>query len=262
MLSHLAPARRRLVLAVAGVLVLGAVVGAMALLLSRDPAVQPVPQATPGPVLLVPGYGGSTTALEALAEELRAQGRDAVVVSLPGHGYGDLGGQAEALGKAAVLEQQRTGARSVDVVGFSAGGVVARAWVRDHGGAGLARRIVTLGSPHHGTDLAGLAGDLAGDSCPVACQQLEPDSDFLRHLNAGDETPVGPLWVSIWTTDDKTVVPPTSADLAGALDFSIQSVCPGLRVAHGALPPTHAVIDAVLRESGVDRPTLPSPEIC
>ena len=132
---------------------------------------------------------------------------------------------------------QRAGARSVDVVGYSAGGVVARLWVRDHGGDSLARRVVTIGSPHHGTDLAGLGGDVAPDTCPEACHQLQPDSELLRKLNAGDETPAGPLWVSIWTTDDQVVVPPSSADLEGALDFTVQSVCPRAVVSHARPAP-------------------------
>ena len=262
MLDALAPARRRLVLAVVLLLVVAAVAAGIAWWASRDPAVRPVAQATPGPVLLVPGYGGGTDGLEVLAKALRAQGRDAVVVELAGDGYGDLDEQAEVLEKAVVLEQQRTGARSVDVVGYSAGGVIARLWVRDHGGGSLARRVVTLGSPHHGTDLAGLAGDLAPSSCPVACQQLQPDSDLLRALNAGDETPAGPVWVSIWTTDDQTVVPPSSAELDGALDFSIQSVCRGATVSHRDLPRSPVVIAAVVRALGVARPSLPGPEIC
>jgi triacylglycerol esterase/lipase EstA (alpha/beta hydrolase family) len=262
MLAGLSPARRRFVLAVAGLVSVAVVVGAFAWWASRSPAVHPASQGTPGPVLLVPGYGGSTTALEVLADALRAQGREAVVVHLAGDGFGDLDAQALVLERAAILETQRTGARSVDVVGYSAGGVIARLWVRDHGGGALARRIVTLGSPHHGTDLAGLAGDLGPDACPVACRQLEPDSDLLRRLNAGDESPAGPLWVSIWSTDDQVVVPPSSADLQGALDFSIQSVCPDAVVAHGDLPRAPVMIAAVIRELGVERPVVPGPEIC
>ncbi len=256
-LAGLSPARKRFVLGLLVLVVVAAVAGGIAWWSSRDPAVHPVPQATPGPVLLVPGYGGGTDGLEVLAKALRAQGREAVVVELAGDGYGDLDEQADVLQKAVILEQQRTGARSVDVVGYSAGGVIARLWVRDHGGGSLARRVVTLGSPHHGTDLAGLAGDLAPDTCPVACQQLQPDSDLLRSLNAGDETPAGPAWVSIWTTDDQTVVPPSSADLDGALDFTIQSVCPRATVSHRDLPESPPVIAAVIRELGVNRPTAP-----
>ena len=126
----------------------------------------------------------------------------------------------------------------------------------------LGHLVVTIGSPHHGTDLAGLGADVAPDSCPEACQQLLPDSELLRKLNAGDETPAGPLWVSIWTTDDQVVVPPSSADLDGALDFTVQSVCPGIEVTHGDLPRAPSVIAAVTRELAVAEPAVPGPEIC
>jgi triacylglycerol esterase/lipase EstA (alpha/beta hydrolase family) len=154
------------------------------------------------------------------------------------------------------------GAPSVDVVGYSAGGVVVRYWIAELGGGSLARRAVTLASPHHGTDLAGVAAGLAPDACPEACRQLAPDSDLLRDLNAGDETPDGPRWVAIWTTDDETVVPATSGSLEGALDFSVQSVCPGLTVQHGDVPRTPAVIAMVVEQLGVDTPALPGSSVC
>jgi len=261
-LEGLSPARRRFVLGLAVLALVAAVGVGAAVWANRDEAVRPVSQESQGPVLLVPGYNGGTTALEVLADALRSQGRSVVIVDLPGDNTSDLDEQARALDKAVVLQMQRDGARSVDVVGYSAGGVVARLWARDHGGDSLARRIVTIGSPHHGTDLAGLGADVAPDSCPEACQQLLPDSELLRKLNAGDETPAGPLWVSIWTTDDQVVVPPSSADLDGALDFTVQSVCPGLEVTHGDLPRTPAVIAAVTRELAVAEPAVPGPEIC
>ena len=105
---------------------------------------------------------------------------------------------------------QDRGATSVDVVGYSAGGVVARLWVRDKGGVDLARRVLTLGSPHHGTTQAALGAEFAG-GCPPACEQLVPDSDVLRRLNAGDETPDGPLWATIRSTSDQVVTPVESA---------------------------------------------------
>jgi triacylglycerol esterase/lipase EstA (alpha/beta hydrolase family) len=261
-LDGLAPARRRFVLGVVGLVAVAVVCGGAAWWVSRDEPVDPVSQDERGPVLLVPGYGGGTAGLEVLAKALRAAGRDAVVVHLSGDGLGDLDAQARVLGEAVDSALRDTGAESVDVVGYSAGGVIARLWVRDHGGGSLARRVVTVGSPHHGTDLAGLASDVAPDECPVACQQLQPDSDLLRALNAGDETPAGPAWVSMWTTDDQVVVPPTSADLAGAVDFSLQSVCPGLTVSHGDLPRSPVVAAAVAAELGVADPAVPGREIC
>ncbi len=262
MLEGLSPARRRFLLAVATLGLLAVALGAVAMWATQDEPVRPVSQATPGPVLLVPGYGGGVAGLQVLAEALRDQGREVTVVELPGDNTGDLGRQARELHKAAILALDRTGAQSVDVVGYSAGGVVARLWVREHGGGSLARRVITLGSPHHGTDLAGLGGDVAPDSCPEACRQLQPDSELLRGLNAGDETPDGPLWVSIWTTDDRIVVPTSSSELEGALGFALQSVCPRAVVSHGELPQHPIVIAAVSRELSVAEPAVPSPEIC
>jgi triacylglycerol esterase/lipase EstA (alpha/beta hydrolase family) len=247
MLASLSPARRRLVLVLAVVVVLA--VAVVAVLAFRDrKETASTPQGKPGPVLLVPGYGGSTTPLAALAARLRAEGRHATIVALPDGGVGDLSGQAKAL-DAAVRANLAGGASSVDVVGYSAGGVVARLWARDDGGAAKARRIVTLGSPHHGTELAASAEVVPG-ACAAACQELAPDSELLHRLNAGDETPAGPQWVSIWTTVDQVVVPPDSARLAGATNIELQGVCHGSTVAHGQLPTDPAVQGMVLAELG------------
>ncbi len=263
MLDSLSPARRRLVLVVA-VLVTSVVLLALVAVVagSRDDEVLPVPQGDPGPVLLVPGYGGDTTSLEVLAAALRADGREVVLVDPPGDGTGDLRAQAEHLRRVAARTLSRTGAGSLDVVGYSAGGVVLRIWVADLGGGDAVRRAVTLASPHHGTDLAGLAGDLAPGSCPDACRQLARGSDLLRALDAGDETPPGPRWVTLWTTDDRTVVPASSGSLEGSVAFSVQSVCPGLVVGHGAVPRHPVVIAAVRAVLGVDLPSVPGQGVC
>lgn len=263
MLSALAPARRRLVMAAAGLLVAALVAIVVVVLAARGGSgAAPVAQGTAGPVVLVPGYGGSTTAVGELAAVLRAHGKDATVFDLPGDGKGDLDTQAADLGDTVERVLQRTGAASVDVVGYSAGGVVARLWVRDHGGASEARRVVTLGSPQHGTDVAALAGSALPGACPTACQQLAPDSALLTALNAGDETPSGPQFVSIWTTHDDVVLPPDSASLAGALDFSVQSVCPRDPVKHSGLPTDPRVQALVLAELAAGPPVRTSRLSC
>jgi triacylglycerol esterase/lipase EstA (alpha/beta hydrolase family) len=139
--------------------------------------------------------------------------------------------------------------------------VVARLWAAD-GGAARARRIVTLGSPQHGTQLADLAdGALPGD-CPAGCRELGTQSDLLRRLNAGDETPNGPTWVSLWTTQDQTVQPPDSARLAGALNIPVQSVCADARVTHGDLPTDPLVEQMVRRELRAGPPVALGPADC
>ncbi len=213
-----------------------------------------VRQDAAGPVLLLPGYGGDTRSLDPLAAALRSGGRDVVVVSLGGDGTGDLRDQADRLERA-VASRLDAGAPSVDVVGYSAGGVVARVWAAELGGAAQARRIVTLGSPHHGTSVASLGAVFAGSACPPACHQLAEGSDLLASL---PEAPPGPRWVSLWTAQDETVLPPDSASLEGALDIEVQSVCPDARVTHGQLPGDPLVVGLVARALAV-RPLADTP---
>jgi pimeloyl-ACP methyl ester carboxylesterase len=262
-LSSLPPVRRRLLLGVVAVVLVGALVAVGFVVAGRGGGgslTGPAPQDRPGPVLLVPGYGGSTASLEVLARRLRAAGRDARVVPMPGDGTGDLTEQATALERAAQTEID-AGAPSVDVVGYSAGGVVARLWVADDGGRSVARRVVTLGSPHHGSEVAALAGSLLPGQCPAACRQLVPDSELLTRLNA-DETPDGPAWVSVWTAQDQIVTPPDSARLDGAVNIPVQGVCADAVVGHGELPTDRLVQALVLAALGPALPTAPTPADC
>lgn len=261
MLDDLAPQRRRTVLAALGLLVaLGLVVAGVVAVRTVDGA-GPADQARPGPVLLVPGYGGRVASLTPLADALREEGRDVEVVTPPGGGTGDLRAAAEGLGRAARAALDRTGAGSVDVVGYSAGGVVARLWVRDGDGATLARRVLTLGSPHHGTDVAALAVEVAG-GCPTACEQLAPDSDLLRALDAGDETPAGPEWITVRSTADRVVVPTDSAELAGALNLEVQRFCPDATTSHAALPASPVVLATARAVLGRAAPRAPADVSC
>lgn len=216
---------------------------------SVDPASRPA-QDRPGPVLLVPGYGGARGSLLQLADRIRATGRTAEVLTLEGDGTGDLSAQVGLLDHA-VNVALRAGAPSVDVVGYSAGGVVAGLWVARDDGAARARRVVTLGAPLHGTAIAGAAAAEAPGACPVACRQLAPGSAELTELDragVGTELP----WLSVWTADDETVTPPDSARLDGAVNVPVQSVCPGSRVGHSGLPTDPAVTGLVLRAVSVD----------
>ena len=240
-------------------LVLG--VAVTALVRRASGAVEPVPQDQLGPVLLVPGYGGTGASLAPLADALRAAGREPVVVPPVGNGTGDLGAQAEHLGQVARQVLQDSGAPSVDVVGYSAGGVVAQLWVREEGGNALARRVLTLGSPHHGTRQAALGAELGG-GCPTACEQLVPGSDLLRRLDAGDETPDGPAWVTVRTRADRVVTPVDSAALDGALNVVIQDVCPASAPSHPDLPGDPVVLALLGSALGSGPPTAPADVSC
>jgi triacylglycerol lipase len=218
------------------------------------------PQNRLGPVLLVPGYGGETGSLEALASRIRAEGRQAMVLQLPGTGTGSLVTDASVL-NGAVAQAMRRGAPSVDVVGYSAGGVVALLWARHDGGARLARRIVTLGAPFHGTELAAAALALVPGDCPAACRQLVPGSSLLAGLDVARGVGLPP-WLSLWTANDQVVTPPNSARLAGAIDVPVQSVCPALTVSHTDMPSNPAVINMVLAAIGRTPLARPASTAC
>jgi pimeloyl-ACP methyl ester carboxylesterase len=239
-------------------LIVVALIVAVTVMRDRLTAPSPANQDRPGPVLLVAGYGGSTRALSVLATLLRERGREVVIVPATGSNTGDLTEQAQTLDRTA-RQRLAAGAPSVDVVGYSAGGVVARIWAAA-GGADVARRIVTLGSPHHGTDVAGLAAGLAPGSCPAACRQLAPGSAVLATL---PQTPAGPIWVSIYTTDDDLVIPPETARLTGAVNVELHGVCADSRVKHADLPRDPLTLGLV--ERALDGPPLtapPAPDRC
>jgi len=259
----LSPRRRALMLGVSALaLALVVAVGVVALVRHLDRRGFPAAD-RPGPVVMVPGYGGNTGSLQPLAARLRAAGHQVTVVALPGDGTGDLVAQASTVDSyvtAALATAEGRAVGSVDLVGYSAGGVVVRLWVQRHDGAHRARRVVTLGSPHHGTSLAAAGTVLAPDACPTACQQLAPGSALLAGLTA--PVPVPPAWLSIWTADDQTVTPPDSANLAGATDLEIQSVCGELVVSHGQLPSNAFVQAAVVDALGAGPIRLPTGTDC
>jgi pimeloyl-ACP methyl ester carboxylesterase len=205
-------------------------------------------QSVPGAVLLVPGYGGNTGSLEQLAGVIRASGRTAVIVALPDGGTGDLRRQADAVDAAATRALRD--AKSVDVVGYSAGGVVARLWFQQHDGRHKARRMITLGSPQHGARIAAAGAAVVPGACPVACQQLAPGSRLLADLD--EPVPQPPQWLTVWTEQDETVTPPDSARLDGATNVDIQQYCPGRPVTHGELPSDDFVVNLVLDAIGPD----------
>jgi triacylglycerol lipase len=208
--------------------------------------------------LLVPGYGGSRDALSELAGRIRRAGRAAEVLTLPGDGTGDLLAQVRVLNRAAT-DAVAAGAPSVDVIGYSAGGVVARLWVASGDGGRLARRVVTLGAPLHGTRIAAAGGALVPGACPVACQQLNPGSALLNDI---DGRPVTVPWLSIWTENDRTVIPPDSARLADAVNVPLQRVCRDAVVAHSELPVDPLVTGLVLRALGTGPLAVPGNGDC
>lgn len=258
-LGGLAPRRRLFVLVMAAIVL--AVSAVVAVSVAREYAVPP--QAAPddmGPVVLVPGYGGNTAALQALALRLRVVGRPAVVVDLPNGGTGDFAGQAAEIDDTVRDLIRHDGATAVDLVGYSAGGVASWLYLQTGTTAPAVRRVVTLGSPLQGADLAAAGGALVPGVCPRACQQLAPGSALLTRLASAPRPDVP--WLSLWTDQDETVTPPESSALPGTRSIRLQQVCDGILIGHGQLPTAGLAIGLTLRALGTRPLPIPVPGDC
>ena len=81
-----------------------------------------------------------------------------------------------ALGLKRTLDARVAGGR-IDLVAHSMGGLVARFYLQQLGGARRVDRLITLGTPHHGSHAANFVPS-------ALVRQLLPEGPFLRHLNA------------------------------------------------------------------------------
>jgi len=126
-----------------------------------------------------------------------------------------------------------TGAAKVIIVAHSMGGLVARAWMREHGARRVAR-IVTIGTPHHGTSLASFGVGLNA-------QQMRRDGTWLQALAASEDAAKRALITSIYSHHDNIVAPQTSSELEGARNLAFGGVG---HVALGANPRILATVMA------------------
>ena len=141
--------------------------------------------------------------------ELRARGHAYVALTLE-PAFGSVDDYAAAIDAAMRQVQAATGLPPV-LVGHSMGGLAARAWLRTlaQPPAQRVHRILTLGTPHHGTWPARFSHTTNG-------MQMRLDSPWLQALAASEGAAQRALF-SCWYSDcDNIVYPTRSATLDGA----------------------------------------------
>lgn len=183
------------------------------------------------PVLLVPGYSLNRSSLHALARYLHKCGWDWVHVVNNAPFDAPIDTYAENLAREVQVLRAASGAAKVDIVGHSMGGIVAATYIQSHGGAGVVRRLVTLGTPWAGSRLWVITQRTHGE-------ELAPDHPTVQAAQAP------PCAVtSVWSPHDNIVLPATSSDI----DFGENVVLPGL--GHCSLlyaHPAHAAVGEAL----------------
>lgn len=141
--------------------------------------------------------------------ELRARGHAYVALTLE-PAFGSVDDYVAAIDTAMRQVQAATGLPPV-LVGHSMGGLAARAWLRTLAQPPAQRvyRILTLGTPHHGTWPARFSHTTNG-------MQMRLDSPWLQALAASEGAAQRALF-SCWYSDcDNIVYPTRSATLDGA----------------------------------------------
>lgn len=95
----------------------------------------------------------------------------------------------------------------VNLVAFSMGGLVARCYMQRMSGHKYVRKLITIGSPHHGTWAAFFSNSSAG-------RQMRVNSPWITYLNEDVGMLIKHDVASIWTPFDLLVVPGNSARLS------------------------------------------------
>jgi pimeloyl-ACP methyl ester carboxylesterase len=210
------------------------------------------PGSSTPPVLLLHGYGCNSGYWAHLTPRLDAAGISHATLDLEPL-IGDIDGFADAIEEGATRLRRETGAPQVIVVGHSMGGLAARAWLRRHGSAQVAR-VITLGTPHRGTCLAAFGIGInaaqmrrAGIDGP-ACAWL---SELALHEDAATRGRI----TSIYTHHDNIVAPQTSGHLAGARNLELGGV------GHVALGRNRRVLALVMGEIGRVPTACPAPPV-
>jgi len=166
------------------------------------------------PVLMVHGYGANGGFWVHLAAQLEAQGFSHATVDLEPV-FGDIEDFAQQLERAVQALRAASGSEKVIIVAHSMGGLVARAWLRRFG-ADHAARIITLGTPHFGTDLAHMG---PGDNA----RQMRRDGEWLAQLDAADRAQRR-LITSIYSWHDNIIAPQNSCHLPGAHNIALPGI--------------------------------------
>lgn len=121
------------------------------------------------------------------------------------------------------------------LVGHSMGGLAIRSWlVSQTEDTALRYEAITIGSPHHGTLLAGLARS-------PAAMDMRPGSDFLRELMTRETEARRRRLSCYWSVCDNIVFPASTATLADARNIAL----PGLP--HVGLAQAPEIFQDVLR---------------
>jgi pimeloyl-ACP methyl ester carboxylesterase len=143
----------------------------------------------PRPVIVIHGYAMNRANFIPMAKRLAAAGLGPVI----GFEYWSLGKVVDAAKRLTTLVTdvcKRTGAASVDIIGHSMGGVIARYFVLKLSGDQRVTHLITIGAPHAGTEVSAIG-------IGRARKELQRNSALVQRLAAAPlptHTDVTVIW--------------------------------------------------------------------
>lgn len=197
------------------------------------------------PVLLLHGYGANSGFWERLHRRLSADriGHGAVDLEPV---LGSIDSYADHIEEAVHRLLEANHASSVIVVCHSMGGLAARAWLRRYGPQRVAR-VITLGTPHAGSLLAGYGIGINARQMLPSSAWNSGERHWLSALSTSEDSSVRSLLVSLWSRHDNIVMPQNSAELGHAKNIVVEGV------GHVALGFDARVLDQVMQEISAAR---------
>ncbi len=172
------------------------------------------------PVLLIHGYGCNSGYWSSVSRLLKKQNitHSAIDCEPVLAGIDDY---AALIDHAITTLCQHTGQSQVIILGHSMGGLSARAYMRRYGEEKIAR-VITLGTPHHGSKLAAAAWGLNAQQ--MRWTEHEQASNWIKTLSAAESPATRARIVSIYSRHDNIVFPQQSSHLPHARNIEIELV--------------------------------------
>jgi triacylglycerol esterase/lipase EstA (alpha/beta hydrolase family) len=193
------------------------------------------------PVLLIPGYGSNRGYWIPFSRRLQRERISHRAIDLEPM-FGDIDDFVPAV-RAAIDDYCRdTGHEKIIVVAHSMGGLAARAYLCKHGARQVAK-VVTVGTPHHGTHLARFGKGINSSQMRRTGDAADGEpSTWLRKLAAEETCIAESNFVSIYTHHDNIIAPQSSCHLSGARNIALSGV------GHVALCTNAKVQDKIIAE--------------
>ena len=184
-------------------------------------------EAAETPILLVHGIIDNHAIFTVLDRALRRRGFQTLATYDYGLFTQNIPRAALRLGEAIEQLSAATGYERIHVIGHSLGGLIARYYVQRLGGDRHVHALVTLGTPHQGTQLAWAAPLL-----PLV-RQLAPNSSIIQEL-AEPAPQCNTRFIVFYSDIDHLVVPSRNARLDHP-DLNVQNV-PVRGIGHLSMP--------------------------